>query len=203
MSRSLSAFCRRFQKDAVFRASVTLLCSLGINFLYGISNAALGIAERSMWFGTLAAYHLLLGGLRLYLLFGQGSARRRSRVCGGLLLAIVFVFFQMAVLFESGAHQPSYPWFFIYGVATYAFFAVGNAVRNVIKYRRLRSFVGYASKVLCLANALVAIYSLQYALIGTFGEAGGRFQQQMGLYTGIGISLLLVFLSFKLLKSKL
>lgn len=54
-------------EDVPYRARLTLAASLGVNILYAGFNALSGLYYRSPWFGSLAAYYLLLSVMRFLL----------------------------------------------------------------------------------------------------------------------------------------
>lgn len=180
---------RSFRKDLSFRAEATLYMSLAVNIVYALLNAALALFERRLWFVVIACYYLLLCLLRTLLLRGlkRQEQWRRCRLCAWMLLLMIFSVTGMNIYLLRGEHEISYPWFFIYGVAAFTFYSAVNAVRNVVKYRRLRHPIYSASKAISLAAAAMAMYSLQSALITAFGDGDRQFQRTMGILTGAAV----------------
>ena len=89
------------------------------------------------------------------------------------LLAVV----ALVVYRNSGAEYPGY---LIYIMAMYAFYAVINAVRNVVRFRACGSPVLSAAKAVSLIAAMVSLLSLETAMLTQFGSAGDpRFRRWM------------------------
>jgi hypothetical protein len=77
----------------------------------------------------------------------------------------------MVVQDNAGFH---YPGILIYIMAMYAFYSMTAAVMNVIKYRRYRSPVMSAAKVLHLAAAMVSMLALETAMLAEFGQSSSE-----------------------------
>lgn len=191
------ALLRRYSADLTFRGWVSLLLSTAINSLYALFKLGTGIYYRSLWFGAVGLYYLLLAGTRAYLLLksrGQEQSLcqgyRVSRNCGILLLVLSLALSAVALQMVRDGKGYHYPGSLIFAAAMYAFYAVTIAIRNLIRFRRLRSPVLSASKVLALATALVSMLSLQTAMFASFGE-GFPHQRLMNALTGGGVFLLL------------
>ena len=68
----------RYLHDLAFRGSLSIYQGMIINFLYVLFCIGAGIRYTSVWFISMAAYHMVLGGLRAYL----ASCDRRREACG-------------------------------------------------------------------------------------------------------------------------
>ncbi len=185
------------------RATATLYLNLALNAALAAVYALSGWLGRSAWMGTLAFYYLLLALMRFLLLRGVrvGTPRqrwRRYQVTGGIMLALTLALAGMYVLTIRRSHVISYPGYLIYAVAAYTFYAVINATRNIVVYRRLQDPVLLAAKDLSLAAAMVSLFQLQSALISTFGS-DPDFYALMSVLTGLGVTLLIVALGVHML----
>ncbi len=81
--RNGHAFDGNYEKDLALRGSVRLYQGMAVNFFYAFFRLAVGIRYTSVWFVSMAVYYLVLGMLRLMLIFGY---RRRSRTNGTAVL---------------------------------------------------------------------------------------------------------------------
>ena len=73
-------------------------------------------------------------------------------------------------------------------MAMYAFYNIITAVMNVVKYRKYRSPVMSAAKVVSLAAALVSMLSLETAMLTQFGSTDSEmFRRIMTSCTGAGV----------------
>ena len=91
-------------------------------------------------------------------------------------------------------HTITYPGYMIYAVATYTFYTAITAIRNVVIYRKYNDPILSASKALTLAVAAISIYSLQSAMISTFGDSE-EFRIIMGNCVGAGVFVLIFAIS--------
>lgn len=168
----------RLLNDVFFRAEISLYPGLLINLLYAGIKLFSGIYYRSLWFGALSVYYILLAIMRFALLrsarthpMGQDFAYelRWYRFCGIFLLVMNQA---LAVIVIFVVHQNrgfDYPGLLIYAMALYAFYAVISAVASLIKQRKHRSPVMSATRVVKLTAALVSMLSLETAMLARFG----------------------------------
>lgn len=179
---------RRMRSDELFRAEAMLYTGLFINLLYTAIKMISGIVYHSLWFGALAGYYLLLSVLRfalvLYVLrnpMGQNpvSEWKRYRLCGAVLLVMNQALGVVVFLVVRRNEHFQYPGFLIYAMAAYAFYAVINAIRNVVKFRKHASPVLSAAKVVTLVAALVSMLSLETAMLAQFGDASDEFFRRL------------------------
>lgn len=179
-------FAHRCLEEPSFRLYVSLSFSLCFNVLYSAFKLVLGIHYRSVWFGTLAVYYVLLAVMRFLILShahrkGFGVDRvgelQRYRVCGVVLLAMNIVLSCEVVLVVSEGEGFRYAGYLIYVMAMYAFYNVVSAVVNVVRFQRSESPAMSAAKFVGLASALVSMLALETAMIEQFdagGDAGFR-----------------------------
>lgn len=199
MKDTIRQVISRFMTDEEYKAELTLYLNFAINFFYAVFKAVCGFVFHSAWIGTLAFYYILLSSMRLLLIKGMGHADSLKRwkkycQCGGFLLLFTVVLVGMSILIHSGEERISYPGYLIYGVAAYTFYAVIIALWNVNKYRKINDPIYLASKVLNLAVAIVAVFSLQTALLGAFGD-DPDYARIMCMATGFGVFLIINFMA--------
>lgn len=192
---------RRYRQDLPFQARLSLLGSTVFNLCYALFKLGFGLYYRSFWFGAIAVYYLLLAVIRAFL-FGMSHRTsenlsheyRVARSCGWLLfalnLALSAVTVQM-VLDGKGYHYPGY---LIFAAAAYAFYTATMSIVQLVRFRKLKSPVLSASKVLNLAVALVSMLSLQTAMFASFGD-GAINQRAMNALTGGAVCVLIFILA--------
>ena len=185
----------RYLTDIPFKTHVSLYLSLGVNMLFAAMKFFFGIWYRSVWFGTLAVYYIVLAVMRFLLLqhvnrsvIGSdlASELKQYRLCGVILMLMNIALAGVVVLVvqkNEGFHDAGY---LIYGGAMYAFYNIITAVRDVIKYREYKSPVMSAAKAIKLAAALVSMLSLETAMLMQFNsrENPEVFRQIMTGTTG-------------------
>lgn len=171
----------------------------------------LGIRYSSAWLITLAVYYLLLTGMRYFLLHGVRPSDigknlteelRKYRLCGVLLLFMNIILSSMIVLIMNSEGTFEYKGNLIYVMAGYTFYLVINAVRNVIKYRKIGSPLLSASKVIAFACALISTLSLETAMMGRFGAADDPvYQHTIICYIGAVIAVIYTITSMYMIIS--
>lgn len=193
----------RYLTDIPFKTQVSLYLSLGVNLLFVAMKLFYGVYYRSVWFGTLAVYYIMLAMMRYLLLRhvnrnGVGtdmvSELRRYRICGVILLLLNIALSGVVILVVTKNEGFRYAGYLIYVVAMYAFYNIISAVRDVVKYREYQSPVMSAAKAVKLAAALVSMLSLETAMLMQFNdkENADVFRQIMTGATGGTVCALVV-----------
>ncbi len=204
-----TTFGGRYVNDLAFRGSVSIYQGMTVNFLYVLFRIVVGIRYTSMWFISMAVYYLVLAVLRLSLILNY---RHKSKTVelrcyrwtawllfllnlpmGGMIL--------MMVLTNSGY---SYPGYVIYLSAMYTFYTMVTSVINLVRFRRLRSPILSAAKVLNFIAALMSILGLQTAMIAQFSTEGENYRRMMNAITGgaVWLSVILTAVYMLYLSSK-
>lgn len=188
-------YIHRYLTDVPFKTHVSLYLSLGVNLLFVVIKMFYGLRCRSVWFGTLAVYYMLLAVMRFLLLrhvrrnaIGQDlvAELRHYRLCGVILMVMNIALLGVIVLVILDNESFQYTGYLIYVVAMYAFYNVISAARDVVRYRKYNSPVIAASTSIKLAAALVSILSLETAMLMEFNDPvkGEAFRRTMTGATG-------------------
>ena len=179
----------RYAHDLAFRGSVGIYQGVAVNLCYVVFRIAAGIRYTSVWFISMAAYYLVLGGLRVYLIV---CYRRRTpalearcyRRTAWLLFLLNIPMGGMIALMVRANASFSYPGTIIYASALYTFYTMALAIANLVKYRRLGSPILSAAKVLNLVSTMMSILGLQTAMISQFDPGNEAFRKTMNTMTG-------------------
>lgn len=187
----------QYLHDPAFRGSVNLYQGLAVNLFFVIFRTAAGIRYRSVWFLSIAAYYLVLGGLRAYLIVcgrrGSMEAERRCyRTTAWLLFLLNLPMGGMILLMVKTNSGFSYPGYIIYLSALHAFYTMTVSVINLVKFRRLGSPVLSAAKVLNLVSAMMSVLALQTAMIAQFSQNGETYRRMMNTITGSAVYLAVI-----------
>lgn len=188
-------YVHRYLTDLPFKTRVSLYLSLGVNLLFVAMKLFFGVYYRSVWFGTLAVYYILLAVMRFLLLRHVNQNRigtdvyselKRYRLCGIILLLMNSALSGVVILVVQKNEGFHYAGYLIYVVAMYAFYNFITAIRDVVKYRKYNSPVMSAAKAIKLATALVSMLSLETAMLMQFNieEDAEAFRQVMTGTTG-------------------
>lgn len=196
-------YVSRYRADIVFKTKISLLLSLALNTGYAMLKFVTGIFYGSAWLITLAAYYTLLLTMRILLLLhinrntkDMAAEWKRCRACGVVLLFMNIVLTGMVVLVLRRGEGFAYPGYLIYVMALYDFYTMTMAIVNLVKSRKRKSPVLTAAKVINVAAALIAMLSLETAMITQFGaEDGEMFRHTMVASTGGGICVVMVVMA--------
>ena len=109
-----------------------------------------------------------------------------------MLLGFNFVLSLILTLMIGQNEAYDYPGVLIYAIDAYTFYAVILAIVGLVQYRRHGSPVLSAIKVVNLSAALVALISLEAAMLRHFGPGEDRlFRHKMLGISGLVTSLIL------------
>ncbi len=191
-----SLLVSRFRRDLHFRLRVTLVVSLVSSALLAIFSAVLGLIWHSAWYGSLAAYYIILAVMRLWLLGNvRGGAKRTGflrelvlfRRTGVALLLINVALFGVFLYVVAFGYGSEYGEITTIAYATYTFVALTVAIVNISKYKKFGRPAMSAVKLIDLTCAVVSVIALEAAMISAFGGSGGEFRTVVTALTGAGI----------------
>lgn len=195
---------RRLLQNWGFRTVVTSTFSFGMSVFSSVTNAYLGISERSIWFGALAAYYIFLAFMRSGLLLYHKTKKdfeneallraKKYRTCG-IWLLILNATLSSAIaqmIFDDRSFE--YKDWLIYAFAAYAFYKIIMAVRNAIKARAQDDLTIQAIREINMVDGAVSILALQTALLHTFSDASVNISL-FNTLTGSAVSLFSLGLS--------
>ena len=190
-----SALAVQYKQDRIFRASVNLQLVMVLNYLYAAYNLLTALQSGSVWLLSLGIYTLMLAIVRTDLTLSHHRGRklppdalprhesRCYRRVAWSLLALNVPIGGLTLLMVSGQSVSALPGHLIYLSALYTFVMMFLAISNLIRFRKLGSPILSAAKVL----SLVALLTLQSALIDRFGTAQGSFRLMMTRLTGSAV----------------
>ena len=191
----INPYLYKYTTDIIFKTTANLYCSLVINMFVAGTNLFSGIYYHSFWFGTLAVYYIFLAFMRFVLLQhvkvysvsrNLVSEFKQYRFCGIILLLLNIALSGVVILVIQQNKSFRYMGILIYIMAIYAFYSIGLAIYNIIKFRKLRSPILSASKVVNFIVALVSMFALETAMLAQFTTTrNSHFKQIMLTITGI------------------
>ena len=170
----------RLVQDVKLRAVLTALPGMGISLIFAVFNDVIGFLAKSAWYGSLAAYYMILCVMRFHAVsyaqkfyFKKDSkeelARCEKRIyrnCGRLLVVMSIALGGAVIMLVYGEGGKTYPGLIIYAVAFYTFYKLVMAIVNMVKGK---SYLLMTLRNIGYADALVSMLSLQTALLAEFG----------------------------------
>ena len=187
-------------KNFGFRTVIFAIGSFFMSLLFSAFNAFLGIKNRSIWYGALAAFYIALAFLR-----GGVLAYHKSRIGkktqndeyvkakvyrnSGIITLILNIALSSAIaqMIFSNAHF-TYIGLTIFAYAAYTFYKITTSIISFIKAHKQEDLTVRAIRNINLVDSLVSILALQTALLTSFG--GGEINPIFNTFTGIIVSLL-------------
>lgn len=172
-----NALVERLLGDLDFRAKASFSFSSVLRVIWAMTNAVSGVLYASAWNVTLAAYYLLLaivrGGILNHVRAGDAKGPRAGGriqiVCGAFLALTVLALSGIGVLVMHHEGGFSYTGSLIYAVALYAFYSLISSVVAYMRGRHTTDPVPLAMNAVRFAEALVSMFSLEIAMLSTFG----------------------------------
>ncbi len=174
-----------FVRDFGVRTLVFSGISFAVNIAYVLFNGALGIINRSVWYGSLAAYYLFLSGLRLGIFQAGRVAGRKGgdlcarklkiyRACGAALLALELALAAAVTQMVLSGNPSAHGEIAAIASAAYAFYKLIFAIRNIFKAKRYSDPLVQCFRNINLTDATVSLLALQTTLVTVFsdGETG-------------------------------
>lgn len=190
-----------YKNDHVLRYRVSLLLSLGFNICYFCFKLISGIIFKSVWFIVFALYYILLVVLRTNIikqeLNGRSSMKDeydKYRNTAVILLFMNVVLTMIILVIVNEKIMNIYPDWIAISVACYTFYLVFISIYNLIKYRKFKSPLISASKVINVITSFISLISLEMVLIPTFGN-DLEFFEIMIMSTGGMIGLIIIVIS--------
>lgn len=195
-------YIRTWTNDGRLRMNVTLVGNVVFNGAYALLQLGMGIYHHSAWFYSLAAYYVLLAGMRFLLVRHTlhhkpweklGTEIQYYRVCGWIFLLMNLALSGMIfyMIYENRAmhhHEIT-----IISLAAYTFTSFTFAIINVIRHRKYNSPAMAAARAISLAAASVSMLTLENTMLTTFGSLDMTSQTRQ-LFLGISGGVLSVFI---------
>lgn len=176
-----------------------------LNFAYGIFKIASGVVLGSAWIGCDGIYNMAQALIQLFQILRRKYAKtieqqwKSYRFCGVLILlmhltltGIVFQMVNWNRAEEQGQIQ-------VITTAVFAFYKVINSFLDIAKDRKHIHPVDSSIRMLNLAQAFFAIFSLQASMFHTFGT-GENWEHLLNIITGCVVCLLIVSIGIYMIR---
>lgn len=195
---------RKIVENWGIRTLITSTCALIFGIFNSILNAYLGISQRSIWYGALAAYYIFLAIMRFGLLTyhrkkrdfeSEALLRAKKYTQCGVWLLLLNTTLSSAIaqmIFDDRGFQ--YKDWLIYAFAAYAFYKIIMSIINAVKAGRQDDVTIRAIREINMVDAAVSILALQTALLHTFGD-GTLDISMFNTFTGSAVSIFSLSLS--------
>ena len=177
-------FTRQLHKSYEFRSMFFAVCTFVSNVGYTAFLSSMALVIRSLWFGALAVYYILLtsarGGVLLQNIrdeqrykddeFALQRAKAGTyRYCGAMMIALTLAMAISVVhTMIVGVSAQSLPEWTVYLFGGYAAYRVVASVVSFVRATTKDDLAVRAVKYINLAAALVSVFTLQTAIFNAF-----------------------------------
>ncbi len=209
----IAPFTEKYLKDLALRTRLFLRLGLAVNIGYALFNVFTGVFYRSVWFGAVAVYYIMLCFIKFFLLRRGFENRGRKEyanlfTCGIMLLILSVAVTAIIYLMIWQGKGAKYGKFIIIVSAIYALFRIVAALIDTVRLRHLKSPTLYAAKALSLSVALMSLFSLQFSVL-LFSPLDEKIRYFLNVTSGsivgvltITIAILTIRNAYKVLRQK-
>lgn len=198
--------------DYHIRTIYFTILELAWDLAFIVGNGFLAVYMRSIWFASIAAYYLLLGIMRYFIVSLErknkmdlkGSDIRESelalyRSCGILLIGMTVVLMVTVTQMVQYRGGNSYPKIILLGIAVYTFTKIILAVRNLSKAKH-ESLLILTAKKIVYADALVSVLNLQASLLTVYATRNSALDIRfLNGGTGAVICTIILFMGLQMI----
>ena len=176
-----------------------------LNFAYGIFKIASGVILGSAWIGCDGIYNMTQALIQLFQILRRKASGtlvqqwKSYRFCGVLILlmhltltGIVFQMINSNRAEDQGQIQ-------VIATAAFTFYKITNSFLDIAKDRKHAHPIDSSIRMLSLAQAFFAIFSLQASMFHTFGT-GESWEHLMNILTGCTVCLLIVSIGIYMIR---
>ncbi len=196
-------YLKKYFSDKALQEKISLYISLFINIAFAIFNFAVGYLNKSHWYGAIGIYYFILSAIRFLLLRNSSKANQKLsserkeyelkvyRGIGILMFLVNIAMSGMAIQMIWQNKSTAHSEIMTIASAAFTFYSLTVAIINLQKYRKTETPILSAAKMLNFACALMALFTMQSAMMTSFG-GDGNFRMIMNTITGC-VVLILVF----------
>ena len=197
-------FTTRMVENYSFKTAVFACIGIVFNLGFLIFMGVLAIRTKSIWYGTLTMYYLLLTIMSSVIVTSKAIDAKLKRKpkkaeltayrwSGIMLLVLTLAFATMVALTFRALNKIPFAGVMIYVTAVYTAIKLTLGIVSSLRARFHGDFYAKAVKNINLASAFVSIYSLQVLLLATF--ASNTFNQTLwNVVTGVVMVILVAAL---------
>ena len=209
----VAPFTEKYIKDIKLRTKLFLRLGLAVNVGYALFNVFTGVLYRSVWFGAVAVYYIMLCFIKFFLLRRGFEKRGRKEyadlfTCGIMLFILSVAVTAIIYLMIWQGKGVKYARLVIIVSAVYALFRIVAALVDTVRLRHLKSPTLYAAKALSLSVALTSLFSLQFSVL-LFSALDEKTRYFLNVISGtvvgvltLTVSILTICRAYKALREK-
>ncbi len=183
--------------------------SLITSSVYALTHCLGGLYINSWWYLFIGIYYIILSITRFSVLQVKRKADGdfeteifAKKITGVLLIILSFSLIDVVILSGKSNHGIKHNMIIMIALALYAFTKITLAIIGLVKSKKELSPVAVTLRNISLADALVAIFSLQRSMLITFPGMNDNEIRIMNIFTGSTVLISVLILGVNLIKSK-
>lgn len=195
MKQRIKDFQKTWESDYYFSTVFSSAISTLISIVFALYNGALGIVYQSWWHGLICVYYLLLATIRAILIGTRRKNQKTIRMITYLLLLVMDVSLIGPIyVMVSGERSYTYGLIPAIAMAAYTTYRITISIIHFRKSRKKDNSLLFELRMINMTDALVAVLSLQNALIIANGGMNERMRT-LTAWTSGGIYLVIVLIT--------
>lgn len=197
MQQRFMSFKETWKSDYYFSTVFSSTISTLISAVFTIYNGVLGIVYQSLWHGTICVYYLLLAIVRAILVGTRKKSQRKTRIGTHLLLLLMDISLIVPIyVMVNGGRSHTYGLIPAIAMATYTTYRITMGIIHFLKSRKKNNFLIAELRMINLTDALIAVLSLQNALI-IATDGMNESMHTLTVWTSCGIYLVIVIITIR------
>lgn len=195
MKQRIKDFQKTWESDYYFSTVFSSAISTLISIVFALYNGALGIVYQSQWHGLICVYYLLLAIIRAILIGTRRKNKKTIRMITYLLLLVMDVSLIGPIyVMVSGERSYTYGLIPAIAMAAYTTYRITISIVHFRKSRKKDNSLLFELRMINMTDALVAVLSLQNALIIANGGMN-EGMRTLTIWTSGGIYLVIVLIT--------
>ena len=195
MKQRIKDFQKTWKSDYYFSTVFSSAISTLISIVFALYNGALGIVYQSQWHGLICVYYLLLAIIRAILIGTRRKNKKTIRMITYLLLLVMDVSLIGPIyVMVSGERSYTYGLIPAIAMAAYTTYRITISIVHFRKSRKKDNSLLFELRMINMTDALVAVLSLQNALIIANGGMN-EGMRTLTTWTSGGIYLVIVLIT--------
>lgn len=198
-------FTKKYVTDIKARTELLLSIGLVVNVGFAVYNLCTGVYYRSVWFGGVAVYYIMLCLIKFFLLLKGFDGKKDNKckfsdllICGIMLLVlnltVTALIFQMIWQNRSHFYEKSV----IFAAAIYTVIRLFAATYDSISLKKHNNPTLFAAKALSLSVALMSVFSLQTSLLDRMA-VDLSVRRGLNIFTGTAVGIWEILIALRII----
>ncbi len=200
-----SQLCKRWKTNYDFKTFVSASVSLPITLIFAIYSGFLGISHKSLWYGTICVYYIILvilrgvtiaAGKKLPMAEKQENGRSKAFLTVSFLLLLLNISLIVPVSMMVRQQRPvDLDLIPAIAIAAYTTYKVTMAAVNLRKRKVSSDRFVWLLRMINFIDALVSILTLQNTLVMVNSDGGDQGMLPLTAVTSAVIWFVILFFS--------